>query len=71
MTDVSGYAIYTQNITSRREVRDDLMTNIKFHDAFQAYKCVARALYTTISLACVAISVLDADTVHFILQPQE
>jgi hypothetical protein len=47
------------------------MIDLKFHDAFQAYKCAASAIYTTISLACVAISVLDANTVHCILQPQE
>jgi hypothetical protein len=61
-TDVSGYATYTQNVT----------INLNFHDAFQACKqCAASATYTTISLARVAISVLDANTVHCILQPQE
>jgi len=67
--DVSGYATYTQNVTSRR---DDLIINLNFQDAFQACKqCAASATYTTISLARVAISVLDANTVHCILQPQE
>lgn len=47
------------------------MIDLKFHDAFQAYKCAASAIYTTISLACVAISVLDPNTVRCILQPQE
>lgn len=54
------------------EVRDDLIINLNFQDAFQACKqCAASATYTTISLARVAISVLDANTVHCILQPQE
>jgi hypothetical protein len=63
-------SIRTQNCDSIRElIIDDLMINLKFHDAFQAWKCVvASAIYNAISLACVAIPVLDAYVVHCILQ---
>jgi len=47
------------------------MINLKFHDAFQACECVASAIYTTVSLDCVAISALDANTVRCILQLQK
>jgi len=48
------------------------MINLKFHDAFQACEqSAASSTYTTISLARVAISVLDENTVHCILLPQE
>lgn len=56
-------------LTVRREViTDDLMIDLKFHDAFQVCECVvAIAIYSAISLACVAIHVLDTYAVHCIL----
>lgn len=56
-------------LTVRREViTDDLMIDLKFHDAFQfCDRVVAIAIYSAISLACVAIPVLDTYVVHCIL----